>query len=370
MAGPEEGALARSTLARYLGVRSGEPVTIEAWSQALPWARAFVVEARRLGSEPILAVEDEDGFFRSLSGGGPVPTAPRALAGFGGAYVYFPGPEAFPRLFGLGAEDLGTALERHRSAWRSAARASGVRAVSMTVATVTATAAARFGVNVDTWRSEVVGASLVPPDRLALAAAALARPLARARTATVRHPNGTRLQLDLRTGRWSEESGRPVRSAHRRDATWTTVPTGRLVLPVAPGSASGSWEANRPAYDRLGEPPVDVGARFTFQDGQLTEVTFDRGGEAFASTYAHARRRPDVVAGLSVGLNPRVARAPEIGDLGAGVLGLRLGGPRGPGRRRGGAAAYVSLLHGADVDLDGRPWLSAGRPVRGRATPR
>jgi hypothetical protein len=369
VARPTEGVLARSTLAQYLRVRRGEAVTIEAWTPAVPWARAFVVEARRLGLEPVLAIEDEEGFFRSLAEDGPVPTAPAALAGFGGAYVYFPGPEAFPRLFGLRAEDLGSALGRHGRAWKGAARLSGLRAVSMTVATVSATAAARFGVNVDGWRSEVVDASVVPPRRLAAAAAPLLRALRRAREVTVRHPNGTRLELRLRPGRWSVESGQPEAVARRRDSPWTVVPTGRLILPVLPGSACGTWEANRPAYDRLGEPPVSVGARFTFVDGRLDEVAFDRGGEAFASAYVRAKRRPDVVSGLSLGLNPRVVRAPEIGDLGAGALGLRFGGARLRSRPDA-SGPYVSLLHGADVDLDGRPWLVGGRPARTAAARR
>jgi len=365
-AGPPELALARSTLARYLAVRPTDTVTIEAWSHALPWARAFVVEARRLGATPVLAVEDEEGFFGSLATGAPVPTSPSALAGLGGAYVYLPGPEAFPRLFGLGADDLGSALERHDEAWRTVARSSGLRAVSMTVATVTATAAARFGVNVDAWRSEVVDASLVPPQRLRAAAAGLTRPLLRARTAAIRHPNGTRLHVRLRPGRWFEETGRSRRPALRQDTIWTTVPTGRLVVPVAAGSAVGSWEANRPTYDRLGEPPLSVGARFAFRAGRLTEVAFDRGGEGFASTYGRAGRRPTAVAALSVGLNPCVGRAPEVGDLASGAVGLWIGGPRGRTTRSGTSAAYVSVLHGADVELDGRPWLEGGHPVHGR----
>jgi hypothetical protein len=266
MAGTPETLLARSTLSRYLGVVEGEPVTIEAWSHALGWARPFVAEARLLGARPLLALEDEEEFFRALSNGRSVPTAPAAL-----------------------------------------------------------------------------------------------RRLARARRLTVSHPNGTRLELEVRAGRWVEETGRSPRPEHRGDRTWTNVPTGRLTLPVVPGSATGAWEANRPSFDRFGETAVGVGARFGFRDGSLTDFAFDRGGEGFSSSVPGPRRAPEVVRAVSFGLNPRVARAPEIGDLALGALGLRLSGPRRAGSRPSLGSVYVSLLHGAMVELDGRPWLVEGR---------
>ena len=361
-----ESAVARATLGAYLRVRAGEAVTVEAWSSALDWARALVLEARRRDVEPILVVEDEDGFFRSLEGGGPVPTAPATLARLGGAYVYLSGPEAFPRAFGLEPEERRAVVARHGPAWRAAARGSGLRAVALAVAGVGPTAAARFGVGVDAWREEVVRASLVPPARLRATAGRLVRRLARARRLTVRHANGTRLELAVRPGRWLEEAAGEDRGRHRFDPVWSSVPTGRLTVPVAPGSANGRWEANRPHYDRWGESPVGDGGRFRFADGRLEEYAFDRGGEEFASLSAASRRAPGIVRALTVGLNPAVVRAPEVGDLSLGRLGLcfQLGRPQGrtgvlPGE-------FVSALHGAEVDLDGRPWLSDGQAVRAR----
>ena len=354
-------ALARSTLGDYLALRRGEPVTVEAWSSSLGWARPFVVDARRLGARPLLALEDEDAFFRSLEDGGRVPTAPRALAQLGGAYVYLPGPQAFPRLLGLRPQELRSALERHDGPWRAAARRSGLRGARLAIATVSTLAAARYGVDLDGWRDEVVRASMVPSSTLGRTARPLVRRLARARRATIRHGNGTSLELDLRPHRWSEATGRPVRPGA---TLWTDLPTGCLRIAVRPGSADGAWEANRPAYDRWGDTAVGLGARFLFESGRLREVSFDRGGEIFG-TARDARRtlRPTVVE-LSVGLNPQVSRAPEVGELEIGTLGLALaaGTAGSPGSRRW---SFRSLLHGADVNLDGHPWLVGGRPARG-----
>jgi hypothetical protein len=362
---PAEQALARAALGAYLGLRGGEPVTIETWSQGLPWARALVVEARRRGAEPVLAVEDEEAFFRSLSVGRHVPRAPAELGRLGGAYVYLPGPEAFPRLFGLRPADLRPALDRHGGPWELAARASGLRAVRLSVAAVTGTAAARFGVNLDAWRSEVVTASLLPPPRLAAEAARLAPGMRHARSVVVTHPNGTRFEARIRSDRRTEETGGLGPAVSGRRALWASLPTGRLVLPVVPGSASGAWETNRPSYDRYGDEPVGIGGRFAFQDGRLTGVTFDRGGEGFAGTYRRAHRTPRAVTGLSIGLNPRVDRAPEVGDLARGTVGLRFDVPTPRRDRSGFPSVPLALLAGGDLHVDGRAWILGGRPVGG-----
>ncbi|MGA8604549.1 MAG: hypothetical protein WB788_05745, partial [Thermoplasmata archaeon] len=125
-----EDRLAQVVLDQCLAVRRGETLTVETWDHALPWARAFVLEARRRGCEPTLVVEDEAAFFRSLaqSGSRTVPSAPAAIAEASDAYVYFPGPEHFPRLLGLSAEELDAVLGRHGAGWWRAARRAGLRA--------------------------------------------------------------------------------------------------------------------------------------------------------------------------------------------------------------------------------------------------
>lgn len=366
----EERAVARTALGPYLALRSGEAVSIEAWSPAIDWARAFVLESRRFGAEPVLAIEDEEGFFGSLAEGAAVPRASVALARLGGVHVYLGGPEAFPRLFGLRPGDFAATLDRHGGPWRAAARASGLRAVRMSVAGITSTAAARFGVNLDAWRAEAVRASLVPPRRLAAQAARLLRRLARARRLTVSHPNGTRLSVELRPGRWTEEAGRPARDAHRVDPTWTSLPAGRLAVSVASGSAAGVWEANRPVYDRFGPVAVGVGARFGFREGRMREYSLDRGGEALLPALRKRRQRRDLVESVSFGLNPRVARAPELGELELGTVGLRLRGEEISADRSGLERSITSLLHGATVELDGRPWLAEGHLIPSRASVR
>jgi leucyl aminopeptidase (aminopeptidase T) len=363
--GPED-RLARMVLDQCLGVRRGETVTVETWNHTLPWARAFVLEARRRGGEPTLVVEDEEAFFRSLaqSGSGSVPSAPAAFAEASDAYVYFPGPEQFPRLLGLSAEELEAVVGRHGPAWWRAARRAGLRAARIAVAAATPAAAARFGVDRDAWERELVQGSLVSPDRLARSAGRLVRRLHRAHQVRIHHPNGTDLTLELFRAPPVVEDGRVDRADRRAGRLWTQIPTGVVAVPLALGVAEGVWESNRGTYDRFSDPPVTLGARLSFHRGRLSEYSFDQGGAAFARAYARGGRGRESPGALTFGVNPAISQAPEVGEVAAGTVGLLLGGNRSLGGRNPSRFAYLTTLAGASVDLDGEPFLEEGTLVR------
>jgi len=358
----DEDRLARMVLGRCLALRPGETVTIETWNHALPWARAFVLEARRRGCEPTLVVEDEEAFFRSLGSTGArrVPSAPAALTEGADAYVYFPGPEQFPRLLGLPNDELEAVVDRHGPAWWRAARRSGLRAARVAIAGVTPTAAARFGVDRETWERELLRASLVPPDRLARAAARVVHRLRRAREVRIRHPNGSDLTVALGRAHAVVEDGRVDRADRRSGRLWTQIPTGVVAVPLLLGVAEGVWESNRETYSRYSDPPVAVGGRFLFHQGRLAEYAFDRGGAGFARAYSRGGRGRDLVGALTVGVNPATPRAPEVEEIAEGTVGLLLGGNRSVGGRNDSRFAFLSTLAGASVDLDGEPLLDEG----------
>ncbi len=362
-----ETTLARSVLERYLGVRAGEVVVVEAWSHALPWARAFAPEARRLGADPVLAVEDEEAFFLALATArrGGVPRTAEALAEIGDAYVYFGGPEEFPRLLGLSPSDRAGVVDRHGAGWRRRAARRHLRAARLAIAQATPTAAARYGVDLAAWRRELLAASLVPPGALRHRLRRWLRRGVRGRSVRITHPNGSDLSISLAPRRWRAEIGDPPPGS-----PWIDVPTGALLLPIRPGGTRGTWEANRASFDRFQEPPVAQGARFTFRDGRLRAFEFDRGGETFARAYAAGGPGRDRPAALLIGLNPAIDRAPECAELGERSIALLLGSNRRAGGRSTTGIAYLSVLAGADLELDGRSWASAGRLRNAGALPR
>ncbi len=359
-------ALARVVLNRYLGVRRGEPVTVESWSHALPWARALVVEARRQGARPVLVVEDEDAYFRSLATAGAGGTVRRGSGWTprGGAHVYLGGPEEFDRLLGLPAADRARLLDRHDRTWWAEARRTRTRAVRLAVVDATPSAAARFEVDREAWQSELLRGSLVDPARLDRAATRVVAALGRARRLRIRHPNGTDLTVE-RAGRTPfVDLGRPDPAA---GIVWSRVPAGLVVLPLRSGATRGTWESNRSTYDRFVRAPVTSGSRFSFRDGRLVDAEFERGGEPFDTVVSRVGRdRPRAVA-VTVGVNPAVNAAPEVESLPEGTLGLLIAdAPYRPGGA-GPAFSFLATLAHAEVDADGRSWLRAGRPAEDRA---
>jgi leucyl aminopeptidase (aminopeptidase T) len=352
-----EEALARVVLDRHLALRRGESVTIESWSHGLPWARSFVVEARRRGAHAVLVLEDEEAYFRSLevAGSSALSGTSHRVAGGSDAYVYFGGPEAFHRLLGVPERDLESLVARHDAVrWRMARR-SRTRAVRLAIADATPAAAERYGVDATAWQSELLAASLIDPLRLETAGRPLLRDLRSLRTLRIQHPNGTDLRVSLTARAPILDSGRPDRISI---AVSKRIPSGLLIVPLRGGTAEGVWETNRPAYDRFARPPVAEGGRFEFRSGRLREFAFDRGGESFAAAYSGARRGRDRAVALTIGLNPAVSNAPEVLELGVGTLGLLLGDApyRGGGQRSG--FSFLAVLAGASVTADGRPWWS------------
>lgn len=358
-------AVARVVLERYLGVRRGESVTVESWTHALPWARALVLEARRRGAVPMLVLEDEETFFRSIAsmGAAVVPHVRPPAGPRGGAHVYLGGPAEFGRLLGLPFTDRDRLLARHDPRWWAAARRDRTRAVRLAVADATPAAAALYEVDRDAWEAELVRASLVDPSRLAGAAARLVRALGRGRRLHLRHPNGTDLRVERADRAVVVDRGIPDPAA---GAVWSRIPSGLVVLPLRPGAVSGRWESNRPSYDRFAPSPVSSGGRFTFDGGRLTEVEFDRGGEPFVDVLLRVGRHRVRAAALTVGVNPGIARAPELEALAEGTVGVVIADapyrPDGVGPR----FEYLASLADAEIDVDGRPWLRSGRPAGGR----
>lgn len=366
LARPEE-ALARVVLDWYLAVRPGDVVTVEAWNHALSWARPFVVEARRRGAEPTLVLEDEEAFFRSIalppSRRVPrrIPTAAESTAARSEVYVYFPGPEAFPRLRGLAGPDLEVALAHHGPRWWRAARRTGLRAARLAISSATPAAAERYHYDLGSWQRELLRASLVPPDRLARAAAPIVRRLARARRLRIRHYNGTDLTVGLLPHTTVVEDGTFGRGDGVPKRVWTRVPTGLVTVPVARDTGDGAWESNRPVYDRFADPPVCQGIHFEFLRGRLRSFSVERGGEAFGRSYARGGRGREVLGAVTFGLNRGIVRAPELGELGWGTVGLWLGDHRAAGGPHRSRFRFLTTLNGADLDLDGRPWWTGGR---------
>jgi leucyl aminopeptidase (aminopeptidase T) len=365
---PEESApvaLARRLLGAALKVRAGESVTVETWNHTLPYAAACVVEARQRGAHPILLVEDEGAFWRTLDSG-PHGGRPRGMGSHElsalartDAYVYFPGPADRARYRTVPAPVRG-ALDRENAEWIRVARRAHTRAVRCALGDASEQQAAFWGVSATTWRGQLLkGALECDLPVLARDGRRAREMLRRGKTVRVTAANGSDLTLRLK-GRVPVVDEGGVGSDDRAAGRMVTVsPPGNVVVAVDETSANGIIISNRPSYLPSGRAD---GGQWEFRGGRLTNAWFTEGHQAFEAMYATAPKGRDVAGLIAIGLNPMLAPGtPQVEDQEAGTVTVAVGGNKNFGGSNACPFLAWIVIGEATVAVDGRPLLDRGK---------
>ncbi len=361
---PTPDELARHVLTRRLGLKRRESVLIESFPTALPWANAFVRQARRLDARPTLLYEDERSYWDAVDSGHADavgnPGEPEwAALEATDVYVYFWGPEDIARRARLpeGVEARATA---YNQSWYDRARAAGVRGARMEIAKATEANARYYGVNLRQWKSEVLEATMRDPRTLRRPFARLEKALGRGRDVRLTAPNGTDLTLALDHGPVRIFDGRRERPAPKRwrYALMTTVPSAAVGTRLSGSVAEGTLVANRPSYLPYG---VARGGTARFTDGRLTRLSFREGGAATRRSYAAASKGRDQPAFFEVGLDPALHGVPDIEDCEAGAVTVGVGANAGWGGSNRSDFMSWLVVAGAKLSVDGKPIVRNGR---------
>jgi aminopeptidase len=350
-------------------MKRGESVTIESWSDTLPWALSFVLEARILGARPMLLLEDEPTYWKSID------HAPTANLGHIGAhefaalketdaYVYLSGPMDTAR-----TETLTSSLDRRIGAtdheWLRITQKFGVRSVRWDLGRTNAFRARQYGVNLARWRDELIEAASFDARILRRDGRRIARSLRRGREVVISHPNGTNLRLRLAGRLPFVDDGVVDEQDIRAGSFMTSVPSGVTMVTVDETYAEGTFVANTPGvmFVHMRDTPLPPGS-WTFRKGHLREYSFATGGEGFRQTFRRSGPGKDRPGLLSVGLNPRITSIPLLFDQERGRICLGIGRNSfyGGATRRPHFVAYQSL-RGGSIAIDGRPVVDAGHLV-------
>ncbi|MCI4351517.1 MAG: hypothetical protein L3K15_08415 [Thermoplasmata archaeon] len=368
-------AMARLVLSQTLGVRTDESVTIETWTDTLPWGNAFALEASRMGAHPLLLHRDDATFWNTVEKDGRGSTLAASPAFWAiiektDAFVNFLGPNDvrrdFERARKLGHEGTSEIHRLHSLAIRT-----GFRTASLYLGRVNPQVAAAFGLSATAWRDELLRATMVDPARMHALGVRLATALQKGRQLIIRHRNGTRLELRLKGrapvvfGGVLDPTTRPGTSPpeFRPQHLQTPIPAGFVAVAVDEDYAEGTLVSNRAAELTGYSLDRASGGVWTFTGGRLVRAKFGRGQAGFDGVYASGGRGRDQPGLLSVGLNPKVRNLPWMVDQGLGVVAVGLGANRYLG---GSSATSMNCnlhLAGADLTIDGRPVVRAGRIV-------
>ena len=357
--------LAATVLQGSLPLRRGQEVIIETWTHTLGMAETLVVEARRRGIQPFLIHTTERTFFESQRAARPananrLGAIERAAFGSCNGYILIPeAPEDFARQAALPAAHR-RAYGRRKEEYYEALARNKVPSVLLLAATVTRSSARHYGVNYHRWREESLAASAVRPQALRAAAKPIVKRLTLGRHISIRHANGTRMELGLMGCNPSVEVGSVDSRNLARGHVGTTVPGGVVLVALDERIAEGNFIANRPSRHPEG---VIRGLRWNFQNGRLARYDASEGLSQFEATFGSAGRERDRPALLAIGLNPRVRDFPLAEDQERGVVTLYVGRNEDFGGRTRGRYRSFALLRGADLAVDDRPLLKGGRRV-------
>ncbi len=221
-----------------------------------------------------------------------------------------------------------------------------------------------YGVDLATWKDELVEGTTIDPEVLHRRALRVARALANGRTIEITHTNGTRLRLGLRGRRPQVSDGLVPPARPKGDWNLVQLPAGVVSVALDERAADGTLHSNVRnsvgVFDTVGEVE---GGRWTFTDGRLQRFAYDHGQELFSQSYERGGPGKDRVGVLSVGLNDRIAMAPLLLDQQAGAITLQIGrNDAAGGTNRVDWWAWL-VLRGGDLRVDGKTVVKAGRLV-------
>lgn len=357
--------VARSVLTQTLRVRRGENVIIEAWSEALPWAVPFVLEARRLGAHPIMLYEDEEAFWETVRTGaagstGKVGDHEWAALDKANAYVFFFGPTEWTRYDDFpGRRTAG--VSAYNSEWYRRAAKARIRGARMYIARTGAGPSEYYHVDQGRWRAALERASLASPQRMHRLGTRLGQQLRRGKRARLTHPNGT--DVEFRLGRFPIQLDDALvdEADLRAGNNMTYIPGGVVGIAIDHTSGRGTVVGNHTVYPDSG--PMS-GIRWSFRDGRLVDRSAEEGEKGFEAAFSAAPKKGrDLLSYVSVGLNPDLSDCPLMEDQEAGAVVLRIGGNRfAGGKNRCPYGAWVAV-NGGNLSIDGKTVLRGGRFV-------
>ena len=360
-------ALAEVIVHKTLRVRSGESVTIEAWSHTLGLANACFRASVKVGARPIILYHDDPTFWGLVDEGhaktlGSIGDHEFSALAKTDAYVFLEGPEDRGRFHALDDPTREDLLAWEWKWWRQAER-TGLRCAWVLLGRAVPGSARHFRVDLRRWREELYRASLVDPAVMRKTGLRAARALQEGRVVRVTHPNGTDLTLRLRRRPVSLHDGALDAQDLAKGRLMEEVPSGYVPAPLDERYAEGEVFSNVPSHTMHGGTAL-IGAHWTFHGGRLVDFSHAEGQAVIRAEYdAAAPEGRDRVGVLSVGLNPEIKIAPFVADQRLGRIMILVGGNRYHGGTNPSSFHMYLLLDGATVTVDGRPIVRDGKVV-------
>jgi len=294
--------VAKRVLTVSLRVKKGETLTVEAWNNGLPFAREVVMQARRIGSLPIMLLEDENAY---LDG---VRNTPREMLGLMGkheysllsgsdAYVFIPGPLLATYSRKITRQEFIDST-RYNSSWYEAAEKAKLRGVRMTFGYLGNDIGNLLGKKPEALVAHHLKASLVDFGALAKKARSIADHLKDGKEATL-VTDDMKLNFTLR-GELEIQDGITDREDVSVGNNVAYVPPGYVAKEVDKTSVSGKVKLS-PSLTRFG---ILKDATLEFESGRVARWGSTASREVLRKLEEVIPEKSRSLSEVMIGLNP------------------------------------------------------------------
>jgi leucyl aminopeptidase (aminopeptidase T) len=322
---PSYNDLASRVLSSTLAIQPGDDVVVETWDHGLPIADTFVYRLRELGARPMLLLEREGVFWRSVEKFtedklGKVGEHEWAAIEKAKGYVFIPGP-ADIRKIRRNRSKFGAATA-YNEEWYERAKRYRLKAARIGLGYATQHRARAYKFSLSTWRKMLLAASTVDFTVLKSRLSKLA-PLLRVGNAKITAPNGTNLTLRLAGREPYVEDCVVDEDDLTQGRNVANIPGGNALVCPDESYAEGTVVFDRPtAY--LGR--WIGGIQFEFKNGELIKYRARKNADALRTSYEKATGERNRIAAIGVGVNPK-ARTGFLQDgIVAGAVTVAIGG--------------------------------------------
>jgi len=338
--------VAKKVLQKTLSVKRGGTVTVESWNNGLEFAKVLVAEARAMGCTAVLVLEDEGAYIEG------VKRSPKNTLGVMGrneygmlkgtdAYVFIPGPLLAAYQKRINPQLMSDSL-RYNESWYDAAKKANLKGARLTFGYIGKEMARIMGRTVQQVAERQLSAALVDFEQISRSARRLSSGLTDGSEISVT-AGGSRFESTLK-GETTIEDGVVSPQDVRAGNNMTYVPPGFVSKGVDPTSASGTLKVSK-SVTRLG---VLSDAKLTFKEGKLIQWRSNNNMPMLTELVKAVPEQKRRLTTLNVGINPRMDYLFGQDRMVAGSV-------------TAGGFGFTAVVRGADLTVDGRELVTAGK---------
>jgi leucyl aminopeptidase (aminopeptidase T) len=312
--------VAHKVLSESIALKKGESLTIETWSNSLPFALTVSLEAKKMGAVPLMIYEDERSYIEGI---GRMPKDALGVMGKhesgllsgSDAYVFIPGPPIANYSTEVTRQEYIDSTKYNQS-WYKAAETAKLRGARLTFGYVGEDVAGVFGKSPEAIARHQLQAALVDFAQVGKKAKEIVGTFVDGRKVTITG-EGTSLTMELK-GDIEIQDGRTDADDVAAGNNVCYVPPGYAYKDVDPSSVSGKARLS-PSLTRFG---LLEDATLSFEGGNIVKWSSRKSPAVLKALGEAIPEKSRVLYGITVGINPLMKFGFHQDRFPAGSVGL------------------------------------------------